>query len=164
VSWYDAIAFCRWLSWQLGGEYALDSINKWAVRLPTEFEWERAARGTDGREYPYEGKFDAAKGNTYATNIGQTSAVGIFPNGAAPEGMLDMSGNVWDWCLTDYGSPQKRAADENLRSNTRRVLRGGSWLNFQVFARAAGRGNSRPGSRDDFGLGFRVMRAPSQNR
>jgi hypothetical protein len=84
VSWWDAVAFCRWLSAKLG----------YAVRLPTEQEWEKAARGTDGREYPYEGEFDAAKGNTHETGIRQTSAVGIFPDGASPYGVLDMSGNV----------------------------------------------------------------------
>lgn len=77
VNWYQALAFCRWLSWRLGGGCDLDDIGAWAVRLPTEHEWEIAARGTDGREYPYEGGFDAVKGNTEETGIGQTSAVGI---------------------------------------------------------------------------------------
>ena len=161
VSWYDAMAFCRWLSWRLGGEYSLDAVDQWAVRLPTEFEWERAARGTDGREYPYEGKFDTAKGNTPATNIRQTSAVGIFPNGAAPEGVLDMSGNVWNWCLTDYSNPQGRAADEDIRSNARRVLRGGSWNRPRHLARAVYRGLNVPDHRS-ISNGFRVVcvRAP----
>src|SRR5690606_26669901 len=84
VNWYEAVAFCRWLSWRLGGSYALDNVEAWQVRLPTEEEWEKAARGRDGRIYPYGDKFDAAKGNTRETGIGQTIAVGIFPNGASP--------------------------------------------------------------------------------
>ncbi|MBZ0307237.1 MAG: SUMF1/EgtB/PvdO family nonheme iron enzyme [Anaerolineae bacterium] len=93
VSWYDAIAFCRWWSNKLGGEYALDKVMAWKVRLPTEQEWEKAARGADGRVYPYGNEFDAAKGNTGETGIGQTSAVGMYPQGASPYGVLDMSGN-----------------------------------------------------------------------
>jgi hypothetical protein len=125
VSWYDAIAFCRWLSFKLGGGYALDKVGEWAVRLPTEQEWERAARGMDGRKYPYGDSFDAAKGNTSETGIGQTSAVGIFPDGVSPVGALDMSGNVWEWCLTDYSHPAADAAGEVLSSNKSRVVRGG---------------------------------------
>ncbi|MHB8752861.1 MAG: formylglycine-generating enzyme family protein [Aggregatilineales bacterium] len=94
VSWYAAMAFCRWLTAKLSYE----------VRLPTEEEWERAARGTDGRFFPYGNEFDPGKGNTAETGIGQTSAVGIFPGGASPYGTLDMSGNVWEWTLTDYES------------------------------------------------------------
>ncbi len=160
VSWYDAMALCRWFSWRSGVGYELDAIEKWAVRLPTEFEWERAARGTDGRVYPYGNKFDAAKGNTRETGIGQTSAVGTFPNGAAPEGVLDMSGNVWEWCLSDYKNPAQMAAEENLRSSTRRVLRGGSWGSLHHGARAAYRNSSDPNYRSS-GLGFVLVRAPS---
>ncbi|MBE2268640.1 MAG: SUMF1/EgtB/PvdO family nonheme iron enzyme, partial [Anaerolinea sp.] len=89
VSWYDAVAFTRWLSAKLGYE----------VRLPTEQQYERSARWTDARMYPYAGKYDPAKANTDSTGIKQTSAVGIFPNGASVEGIHDLSGNVWEWCL-----------------------------------------------------------------
>jgi formylglycine-generating enzyme required for sulfatase activity len=128
VNWYQAIAFCRWLSWRLGGEYDPKKIARWAVRLPTEYEWEKAARGTDGRIYPYAGDFDPAKANTWETGIGQTTAVGIFPNGQSPYGVMDMSGNVWEWCLNKYEKPHELPARIKLDGTSGRPLRGGSWL------------------------------------
>lgn len=194
VNWYQAVAFCRWLTWRLDQFNAdrvssptvreeqasrsaalanaratdtrvipdLNDISKWAVRLPTEFEWEKAARGMDGRLYPYKGKFDPKKSNVNRTGIGQTSAVGIFPNGASPYGVEEMSGNVWEWCLSDYNDPKRDAAQENLGEATSRVLRGGSWSLYQVSARAVCRHYLRPAYRDD-GIGFRVLlcRPPS---
>jgi formylglycine-generating enzyme required for sulfatase activity len=163
VNWYQAMAFCRWFSWRIGGGYDLKNISEWAVRLPTEFEWEKAARGTDGRIYPYKGKFDAAKGNTYETGIGQTSAPGIFPNGASPYGVMDLSGNVWEWCLSNYENPFLEAHNENLRTDKNRVLRGGSWADNLGYARAAYRSLDRPAGRSG-NIGFRVvlgMRPPS---
>ncbi|MBL8166243.1 MAG: SUMF1/EgtB/PvdO family nonheme iron enzyme [Anaerolineae bacterium] len=159
VSWYDAVAFCRWLSWRLGGGYALEEISTWAVRLPTEVEWEQAARGTDGRIYPYGNEFDASKGNTRDTGLRQTSAVGLFHAGRSPYGVEDMSGNVWEWCLTDYDSPAPRAEEENARSSTRRVVRGGSWVFSRGFARAAFRVSLLPHVRLNR-LGFRVVWLP----
>ncbi|MFN0121314.1 MAG: SUMF1/EgtB/PvdO family nonheme iron enzyme [Blastocatellia bacterium] len=156
VSWYQAIAFCRWLSWRLGGGYGLDRIDEWAVRLPTEFEWEKAARGTDGLEYVYGKEYDPAKGNTRETGIGQTSAVGIFPHGASPYEVMDMSGNAWEWCLSSYKNPAREAQKENLRSTDSRVLRGGSWFNYQVRARAAGRLINHPADRGD-SIGVRLV-------
>ncbi len=156
VSWYQAMAFCRWFSWRLGGGYDLEKVAEWAVRLPTEYEWEKAARGIDGRIYPYEGDFDAAKGNTYETGLRQTSAVGIFPNGASPYGVMDMSGNVWEWCLSDYDKPALETRKENLRTDKIRVLRGGSWFDNQDFARAVYRDSYGPDDRDGY-VGFRVM-------
>ena len=142
VSWYEAMAFCCWLTAKLGDE----------ITLPTEEQWEKAARGTDGREYPYPGDFDAAKGNTFQTKIFQSSAVGVFPQGASPFGVMDMSGNVWEWTLTDY-----RSKTSNIFSNNNiRVLRGGSWNNDSDFARATARSGYRPGLRNSY-IGFRVV-------
>ena len=145
VSWYDAAAFCRWLSEKLGFE----------VSLPTEQQWEKAARGAYGRVYPYKGWFNPAKANTRDTGIGQTSAVGIFPNGSSPYGVMDMSGNVWEWCLNEFDSPSKT----QLAGDERRVLRGGSWFDNQDDARASFRDRINPDTRYNLG-GFRVVSAP----
>jgi len=146
VSWYQAVAFCRWLSDKLGYE----------VTLPTEEQWEKAARGTDGRIYPYGDEFDASKGNTSETGIRQTSSVGIFPNGASPYGVLDMCGNVWQWCLNRYDESEMVAVDD---SGSQRVLRGGSRAMDQNDAHAVYRHLSYPFARSIFDhFGFRVAR------
>lgn len=163
VSWYQAMAYCRWLTWRLGGRRAvpeLDRIEEWAVRLPTEVEWEKAARGGDGRLYPYGDVYDARKGNTSETGIGQTSAVGMFAKGASPYGVEDMSGNVWEWCLSEYNNPVPTAGEENVRSNSIRVLRGGSWGYSRDDARAVVRFDNYPFIRN-LKLGFRVVGPPS---
>jgi len=159
VNWYQAMAFCRWLSYKLGGGYALDDIASWAVRLPTEIEWEKAARGTDGRTYPYGDDFDANKNNTRETGIGQTSAVGIFLDGASPYGLQDMSGNVWEWCLSDYKNPAEHPNGEELNTSNRRVLRGGSFVSNDSLARASYRDDNSPNSWN-FTYGFRVVVSP----
>ena len=94
VSWDDAVAYCRWLSTRTGRRY----------RLPSEAEWERAARGVDGRLYPWGNDFDAQRCNAAASGRGQTSAVGEFsPQGDTPEGVADLAGNVWEWTGTRWG-------------------------------------------------------------
>ncbi|MEW8438530.1 MAG: SUMF1/EgtB/PvdO family nonheme iron enzyme, partial [Candidatus Thiodiazotropha taylori] len=120
VSWYEAIAFCRWLSQQLGYE----------IRLPTEQEWEKAARGTDGREYPWGNGYRAGFANVDENEttagpsyLGQTVAVGLYPQGASPYGVMDLAGNVWEWCLNKYGNPEDTTIDI---SDDNRVLRGGA--------------------------------------
>ncbi|NDD65920.1 MAG: formylglycine-generating enzyme family protein, partial [Acidobacteria bacterium] len=164
VSWFQAIAFCRWLSWRLEGPHDLRSVAEWEVRLPTEFEWERAARGTAGRSYAYGDKYDSSRANT-AGRIGQTSAVGVFPQGCTPEGIADMTGNVWEWCLGTYDNPQIDPASEDLTTSDTRLVRGGSWGVSQVGARAACRASNRPAYRS-YSFGFRVvcgLRPPSLN-
>jgi len=151
VSWYDAMAFCAWLTARPLLDQALKSQG-YLFRLPTETEWEKAARGTDGRNYPCQGEFDASKGNTSETGLRQTSAVGIFLDGASPYSVMDMSGNVWEWCVTEY-QPRKSMP---ISDNTARALRGGSW-NFNAdFAHAACRRNGQPHFRDHH-VGFRVV-------
>jgi formylglycine-generating enzyme required for sulfatase activity len=151
VSWYEAVAFCRWLSQQLGYE----------VRLPTEQEWEKAARSKDGREYPWGDGYRAGYANVDEksmkagpSNLKQTTAVGLYPQGASPYGVMDMAGNVLEWCLNKYDNPDDNAIDKTREF---RVLRGGSWIGGPELARAARRGWSRPDYRIDYGGGFRVV-------
>ncbi len=158
------MAFCRWLSWckdgRKDGGTDLKRVDKWAVRLPTEVEWERAARGVTGLIYPYGNEFKKEQGNVHETGIGKTSAVGIFPDGKLPDGVLDMSGNVWEWCLSEYKKPEVKpqldARKEKLNTDKARVLRGGAWGDDRVGARAVCRYYSPPGDRDNF-TGFRVV-------
>jgi formylglycine-generating enzyme required for sulfatase activity len=148
VSWFEAMAFCRWLSETLGHE----------IRLPSEQEWEKAARGSDGREFPW-GEFRSGHANMNEQwgevgphRLGQTSAVGLYPQGASPCGALDMAGNVWEWCLNRYDEPNKTDQDGEVR----RVVRGGSWGFNRGLARCACRDYGVPGFRGHV-LGFRVL-------
>ncbi|AUB84032.1 formylglycine-generating enzyme family protein [Candidatus Thiodictyon syntrophicum] len=149
VSWYEAMAYCAWLS---------DTL-KLEVRLPTEWEWERVARGTDGREYPWGDGYRAGYANIdekYAnagpSYLEQTTAVGLYPHGASPEGVLDLSGNVWEWCLNEYKDPSRIQPG----GTGSRVVRGGSWGLFQHVARAAYRYGYGPHDRYDY-VGLRVL-------
>ncbi|MDX2161028.1 MAG: SUMF1/EgtB/PvdO family nonheme iron enzyme [bacterium] len=161
VSWYDSIAFCRWLSHRLGGPHDVERPAAWAVRLPTEWEWEKAARGTDGLAYPYGNRFDQKKSTTRESGIQRTTPVTAYPGGASPFGVLDMSGNVWQWTLGTYDQAADRVEETELLSSTPRVVRGGSWDDYLHSARAAVRGNYNPTLRSYY-VGFRVMRPPSR--
>ncbi|MBN2470415.1 MAG: SUMF1/EgtB/PvdO family nonheme iron enzyme [Anaerolineae bacterium] len=150
VSWYQAVAFCRWLSHELGYE----------VTLPTEQHWQWAAQnGLERRDYPWEGGgWDGRRCNTREAGVGRSTAVGMYPHGAAACGALDMSGNLWEWCLNKYENPEMVTVADD--STAGRVLRGGSWSSSQYVARAASRYNFNPFIRD-FSYGFRVVRPPS---
>jgi formylglycine-generating enzyme required for sulfatase activity len=129
VSWYDAVAYCRWLSEATGKPY----------RLPSEAEWEKGARGTDGRVYPWGNRWDAQRCNTKEGGAAGTTPVGTYPRGASPYGLLDMAGNAWQWTSSLYRDYPYRADDgrEDPASAEARVLRGGSWLNLYDSARSA---------------------------
>jgi hypothetical protein len=114
VSWYDAVAFCRWLSVHLGYE----------VRLPTKWEWQQAATGGHPTyAYPWGEEWQPAYASTWESHLGQTTAVGMYPQGASPVGAIDMSGNVWEWCLNEY----ERSQRVGVSGTALRVVRGGSW-------------------------------------
>jgi formylglycine-generating enzyme required for sulfatase activity/Cdc6-like AAA superfamily ATPase len=153
VRWSEAIAYCEWLSEATGRPY----------RLPTEAEWEKAARGEDGRIFPWGNKWEKGKCNTEESGIGSTSAVGQFsPEGDSPYGVVDMAGNVWEWCSSVYQSYPYDADDrrEDLEADGPRVLRGGSWYGYHWYARCAYRLRDDPDAGDE-GFGFRVVVSPS---
>ncbi len=128
ASWYECVAYCRWLTeiWHESKVIGPDEL----IRLPTEAEWEKAARGTDGRVYPWGEEPDPNRANCDETGIGATSAVGCFPSGASPYDVLDMSGNIWEWTLSqirDYPYQAEDGREELTGDVKQRVLRGGSW-------------------------------------
>ncbi|MEW6668488.1 MAG: SUMF1/EgtB/PvdO family nonheme iron enzyme [Thermodesulfobacteriota bacterium] len=177
VSWYDGVAYCEWLTKQFREskntpEWIKTLLQqKWIVRLPTEAEWEKAARGTDGRSFPWGNETDPRRANYGETGIGATSAVGCFQKGVSPYGVLDMAGNVLEWTQSlwgkDFQKPEfKYPYDpddgrENLKAGDEvlRVLRGGAFLGDQWFVRCAYRVRLDPDNRFDF-IGFRVVLAP----
>jgi len=123
--------------------------------LPTEQQWEKAARGTEGREYSWGNEFRSEYCNG-ENSLGETSAVGIYPQGQAASGALDMTGNVWEWCLNKYDPSNMTASD---LSEDWRVWRGGSWLSSTDDLRCALRNRNHPLIRY-VNLGFRIVNCP----
>ena len=165
VSWYEAFAFCRWLTDKLRTANQISAKER--VRLPTEAEWERAARHTDGRTYPWgkEVKGIAKRCNMSETGLNKTSAVGLFPKGRAECGAEDMAGNVWEWCLTPWLSDYARyettvkPLEADLEAKGARVVRGGWWFNYDPnYLPASYRFYYEPEFRD-YVLGFRCVLA-----
>jgi len=154
VSWFEADAYCRWLTERLHAAALLGEKDE--VRLPTESEWEKAARGTGGRIYQWGDEFDAQRCNVAATGIGRPSAVGMFPLddddpwGDLPSGgPLDMSGNVWEWCGTKWRQKYGPREDNDRNGDSPRVLRGGAFDDDPYSARCACRRGSSPDDRWD---------------
>jgi formylglycine-generating enzyme required for sulfatase activity len=160
VSWYEAVAYCAWLTERLRAAGELDAQQ--VVRLPSEPEWEKAARGTEGRIYPWGDASDPERANYNATGIGSTSAVGCFPGGESPYGVEEMVGNVWEWCGTKWvGTYREYQVDDEVEGDALRVVRGGSFGSDEGGARCAYRFRLLPSNRNRFG-GFRVVVSPSR--
>ncbi len=170
VSWYEAYAFTKWLS-------TVDN-NGYEYRLLEENEWEAAAAGLEGREYPWDNKWDKNKCNNSEIKLGKTSPVGIFKEGNTPDNISDLSGNVWEWTTSDYHSKntlndftfdddmQKLLDEEKINDYVKKlneknrelpVLRGGSWGGDSDGCRCAYRNYNEPGIRDYY-IGFRCAR------
>ena len=166
VSWRDATSFCEWLSKTEGLQY----------RLPTEAEWERAARGRDGRAYPWGNDPPVAEGRHRANYAPQpdrkrwaddghafAAPVGSFAASGSTCGAVDMAGNVWEWCLDWYAPRYPEGRGDNPRgpaSGEKKVLRGGSFTTSHESLRCAARAAHVPGFYD-VSVGFRCVLVPS---
>jgi formylglycine-generating enzyme required for sulfatase activity len=163
LSWYECLAYCRWLS----------AEKKQPYRLPSEAEWEKAARETDGRSYPWGKKFDPSRLNLSEGDqtVMSTTPVGIYPTGISPNQCWDMAGNVWEWTSSIWG---KNWSEPNFRypyksdkyrenldagNDGLRVLRGGSCFS-QDLARCSYRRRSLPHDGWGDNLGFRIVVSP----
>lgn len=182
VSWEDAIRYCEWLNGKLIGfakERKRNSdhfrgleADQLRVILPSEAEWEKAARGTDGRIYPWGDDFDPQKLNIDETRIGTTSPVGSFPAGVSPYGIHDMAGNVWEWTRSIRGEWDDEKGElihqyhypyvpddgrEELRKTIEfmRIIRGGSFAHDRSDTPCAYRGWDQISLRSET-IGFRV--------
>lgn len=151
VCWYEVVAYANWLSKKTRKSY----------RLPSEAEWEKAARGTDGRRYPWGNNFDKNLCNSNESRLNRTSPLGLFHGGKSIYGCLDIVGNVDEWCADWYDekyyriSPLKNPRGPSAGLN--RVVRGGSWRGDDRLCRAGSRYSYRPTLRDDF-IGVRLVR------
>ncbi len=153
VSWYEAVAYCQWLS----------AKTSWTYRLPTEAEWEKAARGTDGRRYPWGSDWDTTKCNNSEKGPKRTTPVGEYsPGGDSPYGVGDMAGQVWEWCSTRWGSqyPYQHDGREDMDGEEPRILRGGSFYesNPAGASRCAFRDRDDPWYWSVDSWGFRCVR------
>ncbi len=147
VSWYEAQAYCHWLS----------AISDRSFRLPTEFEWEVAARGPKGFLYPWGDEFDGSRCNYSASGIGRPTPVGAFsPAGDGPWGHVDMAGNVSEWTRSVFRPyPAGHHDAPNEAGELEHVTRGGSWSSPALRLRCTARGYNNPGFSDN-DLGFRL--------
>jgi formylglycine-generating enzyme required for sulfatase activity len=147
MDWYTAVAFTRWLSHRLGYE----------VRLPSEAEWLYAASSGDpGKTYPWGPQWNPSYANTSESGLGQITAVGMFPGGAALCGAMDMSGNIWEWCINEFKTPDIT----DTTSGKWKPVRGGAFYLGAVQATTTSREYFSPINQFAF-TGFRLVRPTS---
>jgi formylglycine-generating enzyme required for sulfatase activity len=159
VSWNDAMAYCKWLNDLLKGKLPVGLI----LRLPTEAEWEKAARGEKGLIYPWGDLFEKTKCNTNEGSMGDTTPAGAYsPQGDSPYGCAEMSGNVGEWTRSTYRPYPYQANDgrEDIQAESNRVLRGGSFSHDAWNARCAYRFTLSIFNRSNL-RGFRVVVSPN---
>lgn len=140
INWYEANAFCHWLSARLGI----------FVMLPNSLQWQRACQGEDGRSYPWGNEFDKERCNAAESDLKMTTSVTRYPNGVSPYGVFDMAGNVWEWCS------DTRNTDPQI-TNPKRIMRGGSYLSPGDRAKIPFNFEVDPESCHD-SIGFRIVR------
>lgn len=147
INWYEAEAYCNWLSGATGKTF----------RLPSEMEWEKSVRGTNGNEYPWGEKFESKRCNSVESHIYTTTPIGLYPDGISPFKIFDASGNVWEWTSDWYqmysGGEQDSSKDFGEKY---RVVRGGSFLGNRILARCAYRLWNTPVNFLNL-MGFRVL-------
>lgn len=150
ITWYEAVSFCRWMNANLNGG---EKVRKIEIRLSTEQEWQRAAQADGDFKYPWGMDFDNTLANTSESHRGKVVSVTSFPSGSSTFGVLQMSGNVWEWCLTNWDT-----GTNSLSSRGRYVLRGGAWDSDYLCAQVVYRNANLP--LYGFGhTGFRVIAA-----
>ena len=156
VSWNDATAYSDWLSEKTGLKF----------KLPTEAQWEKAARGPGGLIYPWGNVYNMYNCNSKDGELKKTSPVGTYARGKSPYGCMDMAGNVWEWCAEWYDKDYYKISPAKNRQGPvsgdkpdKRVMRGGSWDRESIELRCAKRGNGNPRSNFDH-VGFRLVCVP----
>jgi formylglycine-generating enzyme required for sulfatase activity len=165
ISWFEALAYCRWLGEVLRADGKIDRDE--VIDLPSEAEWERAARGDDGRDYPWGGTPQPIHANYFETRVGKVAPVGCFPSGSSPFGVEDLVGNSWEWTRTAwmisdyrqhfaYPYDSSDGREDVSLPNVQRVLRGGSHYSFGHHIRCAIRDVGDPTKWSD-NVTFRVV-------